>query len=373
MRLSAILNQSAHTLKLSPSDTLPAQSNQTGQTHDVSGDKMPLSRMISHSMSGDMSLVIERWLSSLMRQNYSSHTLSAYQASVCRFGGFLGHHGLNWQACSTKDLERYVVTRLEQDGVQTTSIKRDISAIKRLYQFAIKEQEQKADDKTKIHNPTIGYRLKSAPRPLPVVLDVDLMKQLLEQASPDDPKQADLWVRDKAMFELMYSSGLRLAELASLDMADVDLSAKLVRVLGKGKKMRIVPIGAKAVQAINAYLPYRTMWQAKKVANKTTKPGNTITALFISEQYGKRLGKRAIQLRLSLCATRAGIAQNLHPHLLRHSFASHLLSSGGDLRAVQELLGHSNLSTTQIYTHVDFGSLTKVYDKAHPRAFASKS
>lgn len=373
MRLSAILNQT-HSAQSSSNTHLSSPAKQIEQAHD-----MPISHDTGPRQATAQTLLsaIECWLSSLTGQNYSPHTLSAYRASMHRFGEFLGRYGVDWQDCRPKDLEWYVVTRLEQDRVQTVSVKRDISAIKRFYQFAIKEQERTTDSKVSICNPTIGYRLKSAPKPLPVVLDVDLMTQLLEQASPDDPEQADLWVRDKAMFELMYSSGLRLAELASLDVADVDLTAKSVRVLGKGKKMRVVPVGTKAIQAINAYLPYRTLWQAKKVA-KIAKPDDitptsTVKALFISERHGKRLSERAIQLRLSLCATRAGIAQSLHPHLLRHSFASHLLSSSGDLRAVQELLGHSNLSTTQIYTHVDFGSLTKVYDKTHPRATAKKS
>ncbi len=159
------------------------------------------------------------------------------------------------------------------------------------------------------------------------------------------------------MFELLYSSGLRVGELVALDTTDIDLTDLRVRVMGKGNKTRIVPIGAKAAAAITRYLPHRNLWVEQQDS-----------ALFISEKLGTRLSTRAVQQRLKVAATRAGIAQNLYPHLLRHCFASHMLSGSGDLRAVQEMLGHSDISTTQIYTHVDFAKLTQVYDRAHPRA-----
>ncbi len=312
----------------------------------------------------DLEQMIQRWLSSIKAKNYSPHTVSAYRQSIERFAHFLVGCDTDWRNCHKKTLERFVVARLERDKVQPTSVKQDICALRRFYRFAIWEQSQAVKKQEKIYqtikNPTVGYRLKPSPKALPSIVDVDLMSQLLDQAAPDDSKQAMLWVRDKAMFELMYSSGLRLAELASLDVGDVDLINKSVRVLGKGKKMRVIPVGQKAVQAIHAYLPYRTAWQKET------------SALFISQRKGVRLGERAIQLRLSVCATRAGIAQHLHPHLLRHSFASHLLSASGDLRAIQEMLGHASLNTTQIYTHVDFGRLTQVYDKTHPRAIHKK-
>lgn len=308
----------------------------------------------------EFALMMARWLLSLSLKNYSSHTLSAYKKSLRCFAEFLMITQSDWRTCDRKILERFVVMRLEQDRVQSISIKQEISAINRFYQFVIGEIRKQTDDTTSLPlNPTAGYRLKSPPKTLPKIADVDLMVQLLDQAPPDESKQASLWVRDKAMFELMYSSGLRLAELASLDVADVDLADGLVRVLGKGGKMRVVPVGRKAVESIRQYLPYRDDWQRGKI---------DCSALFISERRGSRLGERAIQLRLKICATRAGIAQNLHPHLIRHSFASHLLSASGDLRAIQEMLGHSSLSATQIYTHVDFGGLVRIYDKAHPRA-----
>lgn len=364
MRLARLLTQSTPSL----ADELCAD-----RASDFKPD--PDFRLIDESTSDlsgkgiiidpDLEQMIQRWLLSIKAKNYSPHTVSAYRQSIERFAYFLVSCDIDWRNCHKKTLERFVVARLERDKVLPISVKQDICALRRFYQFAIWQQSQavKKQDRTyqAIKNPTVGYRLKPSPKALPSIVDVDLMSQLLDQAAPDDnPTQAMLWVRDKAMFELMYSSGLRLAELASLDVGDVDLINKSVRVLGKGKKMRVVPVGQKAVQAIHAYLPYRRAWQKET------------SALFISQRKGIRLGERAIQLRLSVCATRAGIAQHLHPHLLRHSFASHLLSASGDLRAIQEMLGHASLNTTQIYTHVDFGRLTQVYDKSHPRAIHKK-
>lgn len=297
---------------------------------------------------------IHEWLASLRQQNYSSHTCLAYQSAVCRFGEFVSLDKElmgNWQAVSKKKLAYFLSSRLELGQMKVASVKQELSAISKFYQFAILSG-------LTTHNPAKGYRLKGQPRPLPSISDEQLMIKLLDQPFPADQKAAKLWLRDRAMFELLYSSGLRLSELVSLDMGDVDLSGKTVRVVGKGNKMRIVPVGKKAVSAIKDYLPLRDVWQK-----------NT-SALFVSERGGRITG-RTVQLRLKTSALMAGIGQNLHPHILRHCFASHMLSNSGDLRAVQEMLGHSNISTTQIYTHVDFGSLTKVYDKAHPRAVQS--
>lgn len=296
--------------------------------------------------------VAQAWLDELSLQNYSEHTITAYTAALMRLMIFIEQdirlQG-DYLAFDHKDLSRFLALRLEKDNIKTTSAKQELSAIRKFYAHLIKSGKTK-------HNPTTGYRLKAQPRALPKVGDVDMMAQLLDQPMPDDVAKARLWIRDRAMFELMYSSGLRLSELANLDVTDIDLIAGVVQVLGKGNKMRIVPVGKKAIDAISIYLPHRDLWQE-----------NT-NALFISERHGTRLSPRAIQLRLKVCAASAGIAQNLHPHLLRHCFASHMLSASGDLRAVQEMLGHTDISTTQIYTQVDFGTLTKVYDKAHPRA-----
>lgn len=302
--------------------------------------------------SPDFLTVIDDWLSALHRQNYSVHTIMAYQSVLMRFALFLSKDKNlqgDWQACDKKTLSYYLGGRLEMGELKVASVKQEVSAINHFYAYAIAQGLTHT-------NPATGYRLKNPPRPLPTISDEALMAQLLDQPIPDDPKEARLWVRDKAMFELMYSSGLRLSELVGLNGGDVDLSGRTVRVVGKGNKMRIVPVGKKAILAIKEYLPYRDRWQK-----------NT-SALFVSERRGTRLSQRSVQLRLKSSAVRAGIAQNLHPHILRHCFASHLLSASGDLRAIQEMLGHSSVATTQIYTHVDFGSLTKLYDKAHPRA-----
>lgn len=299
-------------------------------------------------------LVAQAWLDELALQNYSDNTISAYTTALMRLVHFIDEDVRlqgDYLSFDKKDLARFLSLRLERDNIKAISAKQELSAIRKFYAHLIKIGKTN-------HNPATGYRLKPEPRALPKVGDVDMMMQLLDQRMPDDAKKARLWIRDRAMFELMYSSGLRLSELAGLDIQDIDLRGGVVRVLGKGNKIRLTPIGKKAIDAINIYLPHRDLWQ------------EGTDALFISERHGTRLTPRAIQLRLKVCATNAGIAQNLHPHLLRHCFASHMLSSSGDLRAIQEMLGHTDISTTQIYTQVDFGALTRVYDKAHPRAVA---
>jgi integrase/recombinase XerC len=194
-------------------------------------------------------------------------------------------------------------------------------------------------------------RAPKSGQPLPDTLNVDDIDRLLTAATEDI-----LAVRDLAMLELLYSSGLRLAELVSLDMGDLDLDERMVRVTGKGAKTRVVPVGSKALTALRAWLKVRPQQLA----------GNE-TAVFTG-RAGRRLGARAVQQRVRDWARRRGVPGKVHPHTLRHSFASHLLESSGDLRAVQELLGHADISTTQIYTHLDFQHLAQVYDKAHPRA-----
>jgi integrase/recombinase XerC len=188
-------------------------------------------------------------------------------------------------------------------------------------------------------------------RTLPKVLDVDQIDRLLKV----DPTDA-LAVRDVAIMELLYSSGLRLAELVSLNLGDVDLTDASVRVVGKGSKTRIVPVGRKALRALRDWLDRRAAWTR-----------GAERAIFVGK-LGQRMSPRAVQVRLRSWGVKAGLNTGLHPHKLRHSFASHLLESSGNLRAVQELLGHSDISTTQIYTHLDFQHLAKVYDQAHPRA-----
>lgn len=201
-------------------------------------------------------------------------------------------------------------------------------------------------------NPCAGIRAPKSPKSLPHALSPEEAAKLLDFSVGDDV----MALRDKALFELCYSSGLRLAELASVKPESLDLANGMVRITGKGGKTRIVPVGSKAVQALREWINHR---------ENLIKPG--ASALFVS-QHGKNMSRRSISQRLKIWATRQGVSANVHPHALRHSFASHVLQSSGDLRSVQEMLGHSNISTTQIYTHLDFQHLAKIYDTAHPRA-----
>jgi integrase/recombinase XerC len=277
-------------------------------------------------------------------KRHSPRTCDSYQRDLLRLADWLGRSGfVAWQRVTNHDLRRYVAT-LSREGLSGRSIARHLSATRRLYQFLLRE-------KLASDNPALDIRAPKSGRRLPRVADVDQLNHLLD-GQPDDP----LEVRDLCMFELMYSSGLRLAELASLDLDTVDLRSGEVRVMGKGGKERLLPVGRKAIAAIQAWLPYRGA-----LANDGE------AALFVS-QRGERLSHRSIQARLSRWGISRGADQKLHPHLLRHSFASHMLESSGDLRAVQELLGHADIATTQVYTHLDFQHLARVYDQSHPRA-----
>ena len=277
-------------------------------------------------------------------KRHSPKTCDSYQRDLLRLADWLGRSGfVAWQRVTNHDLRRYVAT-LSREGLSGRSIARHLSATRRFYQFLLRE-------KLASDNPALDIRAPKSGRRLPRVADVDQLNYLLD-GQPDDP----LEVRDLCMFELMYSSGLRLAELASLDLDTVDLRSGEVRVMGKGDKERLLPVGRKAISAIQAWLPYRAA-----LANDGE------AALFVS-QRGERLSHRSIQARLSRWGISRGADQKLHPHLLRHSFASHMLESSGDLRAVQELLGHADIATTQVYTHLDFQHLARVYDQSHPRA-----
>jgi integrase/recombinase XerC len=206
------------------------------------------------------------------------------------------------------------------------------------------------------NNPAEGIVAPKSARKLPKVLDADQTGQLVEIKEQDD-----LALRDKAMLELIYSSGLRLAELIGINMDDIDFTDRIITVIGKGKKMRSVPVGRHAIKAIQDWLNIRqTMVNQDEVA------------LFISNR-GKRISPRSVQERLKQWAIKQGLPSHVHPHMLRHSFASHMLESSGDLRAVQELLRHADISTTQVYTHLDFQHLAQVYDKSHPRAHRKKT
>jgi integrase/recombinase XerC len=233
---------------------------------------------------------------------------------------------------------------LHRQGLAGRSIARALSSARSFQRYLLREG-------LAAHNAFTGVAAPKAGKRLPKALSVDQAARLM-QIDGDEP----LTRRDHALFELLYSSGLRLAELVSINVTDVDLRDGTVTVTGKGAKTRIVPVGTQARAAIQTWLQDRAALAAVGES-----------ALFLGRN-GKRLGARAVQLRLKQWAVRQGIEVPIHPHMLRHSFASHLLESSGDLRAVQELLGHADLSTTQVYTHLDFQHLAKVYDAAHPRA-----
>lgn len=243
---------------------------------------------------------------------------------------------------------RRFVMMLHSKGQSSNSIARRLSSWRGFFEYLVRRHGFAA-------NPCIGMRPPKSPKTLPQALSIEQSARLVDIRDEDDLAQ-----RDHAMFELFYSSGLRLAELVGLDIGGVELSDATVTVTGKGSKTRVVPVGRYALEAIRHWLELRvTIVQPDE------------SAMFVSRR-GTRLTPRAVQYRIKRWAIRQGVAGDVHPHTLRHSFASHVLQSSGDLRAVQEMLGHANISTTQVYTHLDFQHLAKVYDAAHPRAKKTK-
>ncbi len=278
----------------------------------------------------------------------SPHTASGYQHDLESFRQYCEQqHIADWNAVDLHHVRAFVSAR-HRAGLSPRSLQRLLAAIRSFYNYLLREGASR-------NNPANGLRAPKVPRHLPATLDADQMAHLLEIRG--DAPQA---IRDRAIMELLYSSGLRLAELISLELNDVDLRDATVRVTGKGSKTRIVPVGRKALAALADWL---------KVRAQLAKPEDT--ALFTGARGG-RLSPRTLQTRLKRWGIAQGVHQGVHPHLFRHSFASHLLKSSGDLRAVQELLGHANISTTQIYTHLDFQHLARMYDQAHPRAHKKK-
>jgi integrase/recombinase XerC len=342
----------------------------------VAVDRAPIGRYLSH-------LSIERRL--------SPHTDSNYRRDLLAFADWCDGQQLpDWTTIDAQHV-RVHAARCHRDGLAPRSIQRRLSAMRGYFNFLIREGVLR-------QNPAADVRAPKAPKRLPKALDVDRMGRLLQKpgaapapraraatgnASPVPPagarstraragthagappaevgdsaaeEHAALDVRDLAIMELFYSSGLRLAELVGLQLGDLDLKDRTVRVLGKGSKTRIVPVGRQALAALQA-------WLAERAA--IARPDER--AVFVGRN-GRRLGARAVQLRVAEFAKRRGIDVKVHPHLFRHSFATHLLESSQDLRGVQELLGHANISTTQVYTHLDFQHLARIYDQAHPRA-----
>ena len=287
---------------------------------------------------------VDDFLTALVQQRRASpHTLAAYGRDLKRCERLLPALECSSLATLTPAVVRRLVSMLAREGLAGRSIARLLAALRAYYRHLL-------DAGCLLADPTAGIAAPKSPRRLPATLDADHLARLLEFAG-EDP----LARRDRALFELLYSSGLRLAEVIGLDRADLDLADASARVTGKGNKTRIVPVGSRARAALADWLTLRETL------------AGACPALFISRRGG-RLSPRTVQQRLRHWADRQGIDRRVYPHLLRHSCASHLLESSGDLRAVQELLGHASIATTQVYTHVDFQYLARVYDAAHPRA-----
>lgn len=272
----------------------------------------------------------------------AAHTVENYLRDVRDLLALSGSRPLD--TLSVHDMRRFVA-KLHANGLGGRSLARKLSAWRSLYRYLVRDHGFKT-------NPVEGLRAPKQPKRLPSTLTPDQTAQLLTHEKSDDAKDC----QDAAMFELMYSSGLRLAEVISLKLDAIDFNEGTVRVTGKGSKTRVVPVGKQASKAIREWL---------KIRGSVAKAGQA--TMFVSAR-GKTLDPRTVQIRLRELAIKRGVNVNVHPHMLRHSFASHVLQSSGDLRAVQEMLGHASISTTQIYTHLDFQHLAKVYDAAHPRA-----
>jgi len=274
----------------------------------------------------------------------SGHTDSNYARDLAALTRFCDSQGIgDWPALEHAQV-RLFAARSHAGGLAPRSVQRRLSAVRSFLKFLIREGVLQ-------HNCAIDVRAPKGQRRLPVTLDADTMARLLEIPGDDA-----LTCRDRAIMELLYSSGLRLAELVGLDLGDLNAADRTVRVLGKGSKTRVVPVGRKALDALAAWLRLRPSLLR-----------DATDAVFVGGA-GRRLGARAIQKRVGYWAVRQGLPMHVHPHLFRHSFASHLLESSGELRAVQELLGHADIATTQVYTHLDFQHLARIYDATHPRA-----
>jgi integrase/recombinase XerC len=309
-----------------------------------------------------------RYMSSERR--LSVHTDLSYARDLAALVRFCDASGLrDWNELDSQHLRTFAA-HSHAGGLAPRSIQRRLSAVRSFYSFLLREGHGRTPaDRTTAgraaagggtrrrrsaqltHNPAREVRAPKASRRLPPTLDADQMARLLEI-----PARDALSTRDRAIMELLYSSGLRLAELVGLEITSLDLKDRVVRVLGKGNKARIVPVGRAAANALRAWLKERA---------GLARHGES--ALFLGRR-GTRLGARAVQTRVALWARRQGLGVPVHPHLFRHSFASHLLESSGELRGVQELLGHADIATTQIYTHLDFQHLARIYDATHPRA-----
>jgi integrase/recombinase XerC len=293
-----------------------------------------------------------RFLSHLnFERRLSSHTVSAYRHDLRTLLAFCERRDVKrWGALNNFQVRAFAASE-HAGGIAPRSIQRRLSAARTFYEYLMREGAVK-------NNPALDVRAPKTKKRLPATLDADQMGRLLDFRVDDT-----LSARDKAMMELFYSSGLRLSELVGLDVSGVDLQDRTVRVLGKGHKTRIVPVGRHAIAALKKWLTQRAALTQMNPSSSSAHSG----PMFVGKT-GRALSVRAVQLRVGTWARRQGLTMHVHPHMFRHSFATHLLESSGDLRGVQELLGHADISTTQVYTHLDFQHLASVYDAAHPRA-----
>jgi integrase/recombinase XerC len=288
---------------------------------------------------------VQQFLDMLLNERrVSRHTLSNYQRDIKRLIEFCDQQDhTDWQIINDTHIRQFISQR-HRRGLSGKSLQRELSAIRTFYRYLMTEGQLK-------HNPAELVQAPKTARNLPETLDIEKVNHLLNFEA-----KTDLEKRDHAILELFYSSGIRLSELIGLNTSDIDKHEKIIEVTGKGNKTRRVPVGKHALTAIETWLAVRT-----KLADINEK------AVFVS-QKGCRISPRSVQQRIKLWQQKQGIDVRIYPHILRHSFASHVLESSQDLRAVQELLGHANISTTQIYTHLDFQHLARVYDDANPRA-----
>jgi integrase/recombinase XerC len=279
-------------------------------------------------------------------KQYSAHTLKGYERDLKKLSDYLSTQDIkNWKIVKEHDLRTFINSERRR-GLSPRSIQRLLSSCRTFFEHLLIEGLIQLSPAQNVSSPKLAQLL-------PKAMDADLVQRLL-----DFKPKGMIEIRDKALAELLYSSGLRLSEVCQLEVQDLDLKERTCRVLGKGNKTRIVPVGKKAIQAIRDWMIYRSELKATKETSSD--------AIFLNNK-GNRISARSIQLRLEKLCLQRGIP-GINPHMLRHSFASHVLESSGDLRAVQEMLGHSDIGTTQIYTKLDFQHLSKVYDKAHPRA-----
>jgi len=301
---------------------------------------------MSDAAAPDHDVLLSGFLAHLTNERrYSEHTRENYARDLRKL--FLLAANTPLSDLKSHHIRRYIA-QLHGQGLGGRTLARILSAWRSFFNYLMRDHRFR-------DNPCMGLRPPKSPKLLPHALSPDEAVKLVEL-----PAVTPLDMRDKAMFELLYSSGLRLAELVSLDPINTDFNDAAVRVTGKGSKTRIVPMGSHAIAALKAWLAVR---------GQIAEPDET--ALFVGKN-GKRISPRTVQLRLRQWGIKQGIVSGVHPHLLRHSFATHVLQSSGDLRAVQEMLGHASISTTQVYTHLDFQYLAKIYDAAHPRAKRKK-